>query len=145
MESFIIVILEYLCHKRRLIWYGGGMHNHVPLSSFITYHLIFNMSKTMRATIGGSTIWPLAEAPPVFTGVRVAQSLVFSVVLCGPSLSFWPLSVWALYCLFFDLRLLILFMYLQTLMLFDISAVETSIFIKYVSSCNNNPLTLQSI
>jgi hypothetical protein len=64
------------------------MHNHVFHSSFITYHLIFNMSKTTG--FGGSTTCPLAGAPPVFTGVRVAQSLVFSVVLCGPSLSFFP-------------------------------------------------------
>ena len=88
MESFTIVVLEQLCHKRRLICYGGGMHNHVLLSSFITYHLIFNMSKTTGATIGGSTTCPLAGAPPGFPGVHVAQSLVFSVVLSGPSLSF---------------------------------------------------------
>ena len=45
------------------------------------------------------------SSPPVFSGVRVARSLVFSVVFCK---SFFVIFFWPLYCLSsFELRLLI--------------------------------------
>ena len=51
---------------------------------------------------------------PVYSGVRVARSLVFCVVFCG---TLFVLFLWSLYFLFFsDLRLLItpLLWYVQT-------------------------------
>ena len=48
------------------------------------------------------------SSPPIFSGVRVARSLVFSVMLCRPLFVLLSFFFWPLHCLFFfDLRLLI--------------------------------------
>ena len=56
------------------------------------------------------------SSPPVFSGVRVARSLVFCVVFCRSLFVLLPFFIWPLRCLSFDLRILITpFVYLQTL------------------------------
>ena len=66
-----------------------------------------NKSNKTDAICGAGTVYP-SGAPgftPGFSGVRVAQSLVFCVMFCG--LVFVPF-LWACYCLSsLDLRLLI--------------------------------------
>ena len=42
-----------------------------------------------------------------FSGVRVAQSLIFCVVFCIQFVVPLPFFVWSLYCMSFDLRLLV--------------------------------------
>ena len=56
------------------------------LSSCITDNQIFNMSNTTDVTIGAGTYYPsrAPESPPVFSGIRVTQSLVFCVVFSEP-------------------------------------------------------------
>jgi uncharacterized membrane protein YbhN (UPF0104 family) len=59
-------------------------HNLV-LSSFTTYHRVCNKRNTTGATCGAGTAYPSGalESPhPVFSGVRVARSLVFCVLFC---------------------------------------------------------------
>ena len=41
------------------------------------------------------------RSPPVFSGVRVARSLVFSVLFCRSLFVILSLFIWPLYCLFF--------------------------------------------
>jgi hypothetical protein len=53
----------------------------------MTYHRICKTSNTTGATSGTGTVYLCS-----FSGVRVAQSLVFYVVFCGPSFAFYPLS-----------------------------------------------------
>ena len=63
----------------------------------------FNSNTT--GVTSGTVTANSSEIPPVLSGVRVAQSLVFSVVFYR---SFFFKSFWPLHCLyFFDLRLLI--------------------------------------
>jgi len=50
----------------------------------MTYHGVYNESKTMGATSGAGTAY-LSGAPeftPVFSGIHVSQSLVFCVLFC---------------------------------------------------------------
>jgi hypothetical protein len=47
-------------------------------------------------------------SPPVFSGVRVARSLVFCVVFCRSLFIILSLFSWSFCCLFFDLRILII-------------------------------------
>ena len=59
---------------------------------------------------GASTAYPSGslEFTHSFSGVRVAQSLVLSVVFCRDHCLSFSYFFWPLYCLsFFDLRLLI--------------------------------------
>ena len=59
--------------------------NHNPvLSSLRTYHKFCNKSNTTGGTCWAGTAYPSRrpEFAPVFTGVRVARSVVFCVMLC---------------------------------------------------------------
>ena len=63
---------------------------------------------------------------PVFSGVRVARSIVFNVVFVDPCLSLCPFLYWPLYCLsVFELRLLdtslayLILFYLSQLLIFN--------------------------
>ena len=80
------------------------------LSSFMTYNWICKINNTTRATRRRGTGYP-SGAPDFttcFSGVRVARSLVFCVILCRSLFVLLCLFTWPLYCLFvFDLRLLI--------------------------------------
>jgi hypothetical protein len=51
-----------------------------------------------------------------FNGVRVTRSLVFRVVFCRSLFVLLSFFCWSLYCLSFDLRVLITLWYLQTLL-----------------------------
>ena len=44
------------------------------------------------------------SSPPIFSGVRVARSLVFCVEFCIPLFVLLSLFIWSLCCLFFDLQ-----------------------------------------
>jgi hypothetical protein len=60
----------------------------IVLSSFMTYHRISNKSNPTSVTSGTGTAYlpkHLTCSPLVLSGVRVAQSLVFCVVLCRSS------------------------------------------------------------
>jgi hypothetical protein len=80
------------------------------LSSFMTYNWICKINNTTRATRRRGTGYT-SGAPDFttcFSGVRVARSLVFCVILCRSLFVLLCLFTWPLYCLFvFDLRLLI--------------------------------------
>ena len=81
--------LLYLCHKWPQICPVCRNHN-LELSSFMTYNRLCNKSNTMGATCGAGTAYPSGapEFTPVFSGVRVVQSLVFCEMLCRSLLSF---------------------------------------------------------
>ena len=50
----------------------------------MTYHVVCNKSNAAGATCGGSTTYPSGapEFTQIFSGVHVAQSLVFCVLFC---------------------------------------------------------------
>ena len=61
-----------------------------------------------------------------FTGVRVTLSLVLYVCFVDRCLSFCTLSFWSLFCLFFDIQILItplIYIYLQTLLNINLISV----------------------
>jgi hypothetical protein len=65
--------------------HGYVCRNHIPiLSSFMTYHRVCNKSNTTGAMCDAGTAYPsgASEFTPVFSGVRVARSLVVCVVFC---------------------------------------------------------------
>ena len=83
-------------------------HNHnLALSSFMTYHRVCNKSNTTGATSEGGTAYhyraPKFTPPPIFSGARVARSLVFCVMFCKSLFIYLSFFFWSLYCLsFFD-------------------------------------------
>ena len=75
-------IMEYLCHKYGYGYFLRSNHNPV-LSLFMTYH---GACKTSNTT----------SSPPVFSGICVAQYLLFCVVFCRSLyvlLSFFLLAI----------------------------------------------------
>jgi hypothetical protein len=95
-----LTVTEYLCHKWPRICSVCRNHNPV-LSSFMTYQQVCNKSKTTRATCDAGTTHS-SRTSQVFSGVCVARSLVFDVMICRSFfVLFWPLC-----CLSFHLRLL---------------------------------------
>jgi hypothetical protein len=61
---------------------------------------------TVGATSGVGTAYPsgASEYASLFSKVRVAQSLVFCVLLCGSLFFCLPFFFWPLHCLTFDSR-----------------------------------------
>jgi hypothetical protein len=51
-------------------------------SLFMTYHQLYNKSNSMGANSGTGTAYPSGDliSSPVFSGVRIGQSLVFCIV-----------------------------------------------------------------
>jgi hypothetical protein len=96
----LLTVTEYLCHK----WPCSICRNHnLFLSSFMTYHWVCNKSNMTSATCGVGTAYP-SRAPEfslVFSGVRVAWSLVFCVMFIDGCSSFFfdPCIVWPLWLL----------------------------------------------
>ena len=78
---------------------------------FMKYHRVSNKStsNTADAISGAGTVYTSGapEFTPVFSGVRVAQSLIFCVVFFRLMLFLLSFFFWTLYCPFFDLRLLV--------------------------------------
>ena len=63
--------------------------NHNPvLSSFMTYHQVCNKSNTMGVTCGVGTAHS-SRVPEIFSGVPVAGSLVFCVMVIALSVFLW--------------------------------------------------------
>jgi len=75
----------------------------------MTYHGICNKGNTTSATIGAGTAYPSGalEFIPVFSGVHVAKPFVFCVAICISLFIFLSLFFWPLYCMVYDLHLLI--------------------------------------
>ena len=68
----------------------------------------FNSNTTGTSIEAGTAYYSMApEFIPVYSGVRVVQSLVLCVVFCRPLVVFFPLFLWPLHYLSFNLRLLI--------------------------------------
>jgi len=79
----LVTVTEYLCHKFPRICSIYRIYKPV-LSSFMTYHLLCNKSNTTGVASGAWTAY-LSEGPEStsdFSGIRVAQSLVFCVMFC---------------------------------------------------------------
>ena len=51
--------------------------------------------------------YDVKQSPPVFSEVGVAESLVFCVMLCRSLFVLLSFLFWPLYCVFFDLSILI--------------------------------------
>jgi hypothetical protein len=103
-----LTVAEYECHKWWRICSICRNHNPV-LSSCMPYHRGFNKSNSTDATCWTITAYP-SESPgftPVFSGVRGALSLVFCAMFCRSLFVLLSIFFWPLYCLSFDLRLLI--------------------------------------
>ena len=77
----------------------------------------------MGATTVAETAYTFLEhssSPPYFSGVRVAQLLVFCATFCRPLFVFFSYFFWPLYYLSFELQLHITsFWYLQTFISMD--------------------------
>jgi hypothetical protein len=78
-------------------------------SSFPIHHQVCNYSNTTGATSGEGTAYPsgATEFNPVFSGVLVTRSLVFYVLFLRLFFVLFVLFFEPLYCLSFDLRILI--------------------------------------
>ena len=96
-ESFTVAIIpwlfvtECLCHR----WHRV-CRNH---NSVLWLKTGFVARVAQRVHVVGQELLTISEyvsSSAICSGVYVAQSLVFCVVLCG------PVSVWLLYCLSFD-------------------------------------------
>jgi len=64
---------------------GSVCRNHNPvISSFTTYHLVFDKSNTMGASSGAWTAYPsqTSESTPSFSGYCATRPLVFCTVFC---------------------------------------------------------------
>ena len=86
--TFIINLSSY--PKTAAIWTNLSRRPCV-LSSFTTYHQVFNYINTTGATSGALTAYPF-EFTPVFSGVRVTRSLVLYVCFVDRCLSFCTFS-----------------------------------------------------
>jgi len=80
ISYFIIFIWRRICSAR-------PTHNPalLSLSFFMTYHMIFNRSNKTGPTSGAGIAYPI----PIFSGGRVAQSLVFCMIFCWSVLVFF--------------------------------------------------------
>jgi hypothetical protein len=84
-----LTAMEYLCHKCSRIC--STCRKHFPvLSSFMAYHRFCYYINTTGATREATSADPsrAAETPPVFSEVRVTQSLDFCVCFVDCCLSF---------------------------------------------------------
>ena len=83
-----LTAMEYMCHKGPRIC--STCRKHFPvLSSFMTYHRVYNQINTTGATNEAGTAHP-SGAPdftPVFSRVRVTLSVVLCVSFVGRCLS----------------------------------------------------------
>ncbi len=88
---------------------SGFFHHSWPITGFIT-------RLTRRVSLVEQELLTLPKhlrSPPVFSGVHVTRSLVLWLCFVDHCLSFCFFFFWPLYCLFFDLRILITPWYLQ--------------------------------
>jgi len=69
-----------------------SFHNTTIQKRKMNYHRDCNWSNMVGATSGAGTAYRYVahEYTPGFSGIRVARSLVFSVVLCRSLLSYCP-------------------------------------------------------
>ena len=106
-----LTFMEYLCHKWPQIWSVCRKHN-LALSSFMTSHRISNNSDPTDETCwaGVTTFLEDIGSLSVCSGVLVAWSLIFCVVVCCWLLLLVILAVFFMpsYVMSFDLRLLII-------------------------------------
>ena len=92
-QGFLLVKLKpslqqfYARHHDLVDLYGISVsqmptcHKHFPvLSSFMTYHQVCNQINTINATSGDGTAY--TSGAPVFSEVRVTQSLVLLCMFC---------------------------------------------------------------
>ena len=76
--------------------------------SIIIWEQIFNRLPRQLLTRHVLPFWSAwVPPPPVFSGVRVAPSLVFCLMFCRSLFVFFYFFFWPLCCLFFDIRILI--------------------------------------
>jgi hypothetical protein len=81
----LLTNINKLCFLKTFSVVSGGFLQK-NYFTFMTYHQIFSTKKMTDATSGAGTAHP-SGAPkfiPFFSGVHVAQSLVFWVVFCRP-------------------------------------------------------------
>ena len=78
--------------------------NYNPIiSSFMTYHRVFNKSNTMGSTCEAGIAYPSGASAfiPVFSKDRVGRSLVLCVVFCSSLFVLLSFFIWSLCCLTF--------------------------------------------
>ena len=121
-------------------------HHSILINGFVTII-------TWRVPLVKQKLFTLPEhlsCSPVFSGVRVARSLVFNVVFVDPCLSLCPFLYWPLYCLsVFELRLLdtslayLILFYLSQLLIFNtfLPLTVTYIYEPLYSRCNSRQLS----
>ena len=99
-----LTVTEYPCHKRPRICSVCRNHNPV-LSSIITYHLVCNKNKTTGVTTGKGTVYP-SGAPEFTPGFKWGSCCsIADHCLC--------FCLFSLYCMSFDIRLLLPVWYLH--------------------------------
>ena len=79
------------------------------MSWFMTYHRVCNKINTTGATCGAGIAYPSrkSEFTSVFSGIRLARSVIFYVMFLLIVACHFVLFIWILCCLSFDLLLLI--------------------------------------
>ena len=86
-----LTVTKYRCHKWPRIY--STWRKHFPvLSSFMTYHRVYNYINTTGVTSGAATVNPSGEPEftPVLSSVHVTRSLVLCVCFVDCCLSFFP-------------------------------------------------------
>jgi hypothetical protein len=99
---FLRITLSTICSVCR--------NYNTDLSSFMTYHRVYNKLNTKGARCGPGTDYPSGtpEFTSGFSEVRVARSFVFCAMFCRSLFVILSFFSWPLCCLSFsDLRLLI--------------------------------------
>ena len=140
-----LTVMEYLCHRWPRIcslvvntsrsfphlWYITGFVTRLARRVPLVEQELLTSSEHLRS-------------PPVFGGVRVTRSLVLYVCFVDSCLSFCTFF-WSLYCLSFDIRILITplvssnssFVSVSVLFLFDSSTASTIwyLFLHFIFHC----------
>ena len=88
---------EYLCHRWPQLCSVCLSHNPVLLSTSMTYYLMFNQSKAIRATRGAGPAYPSGTLE--FIRIFVRFVLVFCVVFCRTVWVIVSFFSWQLYFL----------------------------------------------
>ena len=95
------VVGRFLLRSSQWIQFYNGIHIDTCMSLCMVLHYVKHDVACGAGTANSSGVLP------VFTGVRVARSLVFCVMFCGSLFVVLSFFLWPLCCLSFDLQLLI--------------------------------------
>jgi len=90
-KSLYIYIEKYLHHK--WLWLCSICHSHnLVISSCMTYHLVRRLTGWVPLVEQELLVFPPEFIPPVFSRIRVTQSLFFCVAFCRSLFVLLPIA-----------------------------------------------------